>query len=94
MGMSTSKTLSSSICFGKLVIFNEASLNPRVAGRKETDSLLRKSSEVFTIVSEAAAVSVSNDEILKSQLSFMSSAKLENKTLQPLRLRCKPPEFK
>ena len=35
---SKSKTLSSSMCFGKLAIFKEANLKPRIEGKKAEDS--------------------------------------------------------
>ena len=37
-GQSASKTLSSSICFGKVALCEEANLNPRIEGKKWKDS--------------------------------------------------------
>jgi len=39
--LAASKTLSSPICFGKLVIFNEAILRPHLEGRKVYESELK-----------------------------------------------------
>ena len=56
-GLSESKTLSSSMCFGKLAILKEANLKPRIECKKAADSRDKFEFSSTTEISSAPVVS-------------------------------------
>ena len=88
-GLSASKTLNSSICFGKLVIFKLANLKPRVDGRKKKSSFwleeFKVRSSVKSVKSHSKAGSYS---LLIWSLKFLARMSL------PTLVRWRPLRFK
>lgn len=83
-GQSATKTLSSSICFGKLALCEEANLNPRIEGKK-----LKDSEEAFVFI-PAAGISLDASALGIACQCNKLFTKFLSKSLLPLLFRCSP----
>ena len=107
--LSARKTLRSSICFGKLVIFNEAILRPRLEGRKVCKSELKLLDSIAAASfvdgyglwncrnSEWAPGTCAEGGSLELRIQYQSDknlVRLVYKTDTPWSLRCSPPSLR